>query len=281
MKNILLATDLSAAATGAAGYAAWLAGVTGARLTLMNAYRAAPVFAGSSIPETQEDSLPELVQCRLEEAAARLGVEYHITVDVLARSGDPARAILTAALDIDADLIVIGKAGVGRTNRITFGATAAALARKTTIPLLIVPQTAECILPAAIALPKELLSEEIHTTLGEFMRRFGCRLYLLGLKGRAPGETVEVYRADSIHSATELFHLLYEIPVDNRLSHSIENFIEVAPIHWLAVRPLPWLTPERWLLGGHSKELAFDIRVPLLVLPETQKTMVRRGRRSS
>jgi nucleotide-binding universal stress UspA family protein len=281
MKNILLATDLSTAATGAAGYAAWLAGIVGARLTLMSAYRVAPVFAGSSNIETPEDSLPELLQCRLEEVAARFRAENHIAVNVLARSGDPVRAILAAAWDIHADLIVVGKAGVGRSNSVTFGATVGAVARKTTIPLLIVPQTAERILPATIALAKNLFNDELPTALKELLSRFGCRLYLLGVKARMPGETVEIYRADSIHSAGEFFHRLYEIPVDNKLRHSIENFIEVAPINWLAVRPVAGLAPERWVLGGRTKELAFDIRVPLLVLPEAGKPAGHSGRRSS
>jgi len=272
MKNILCATDLSVAAAAVTDYAAWLAGVAGARLTLMSAYRVAPVLAASSVPEMPDEGLPELVQCRLEEAATRLGAQHRLVVDVLARSGDPVRSILAAARDIHADLIVLGKAGPRRTDPMAFGATVAALARKTTVPLLIVPQRVDLVVPKAIAITKELYHDEIHGLLREFLGRFCCRLFLFGVETKEPGETVEVYRSDAIHSTGEFFNRLYEIPVDTRLRHSIENFIETAPIHWLAVRPLAGLAPERWVLNGRNKDLAFDIRVPLLVLPGAEAT---------
>lgn len=296
MKNILLATDLSTCAGNASTYAAWLAGVVGARLTVMSVYRQAPVFAGATVPELPEDRLPEVLNCRLEEAAVRIGAEHRITVDVLTRSGDPAGAILTAALDIHADLIVVGKTGAGHAaypalakedaSRAgpagpSFGATVATLARKTRVPLLIVPQGTLCVRPKAIAVAKELLTGQVPGALSELLVSFGCRLYLFGVNAKATDERVEIYQADAIHSTGELYHLLYQIPVDNKLRHSIENFIEVAPIHWLAARSLPNLAPERWLFGGHSRELAFDVRVPLLILPEAEKVIGRRRRRSS
>jgi nucleotide-binding universal stress UspA family protein len=298
MKNILLATDLSACAGNASAYAAWLAGVMGARLTMMSAYRAVPVFAGAgSISESSSDRLPELVNGRMEEKAARLGGEYRITVDVLVRTGDPVRAILTAALEIHADLIVVGKTGAGRavhpasaardvsraglSAAASFGATVVTLARKTPVPLLIVPQGAICTPPRSIAVAKELLTGEVPGALSELLASFGCRLYLFGVKAKTTDEVVEIYQADAIHSTGELYHLLYQIPVGDKLRHSIENFIEVAPIHWLAVRSLPSLAPERWLFGGHSRELAFDVRVPLLIIPEMGKATGRRGSRSS
>ena len=188
-----------------------------------------------------------------------------------------------------ADLIAVGKAGgrhvgksdAGRPTTSGFDDTVVALARKTHIPLLIVPQEAGCIPPKVIAVTKELLAGEIPGALRELIGHFACRLYLFEVKAKTRSENVEVYVADAIHSAKELFHLLYEIPVDSKLQHSMENFIDVVPIDWLVARSLPSLTPERWLLGGHSRELAFDIRVPLLILPETEKKTARRDRKKS
>lgn len=289
MKNILLATDLSAGAASAARYAAWLSGLLGARLTLMSAYSVAPALAGRSISESPDDGLREFLIHRLAEAATRLGSENRISIDILARAGDPVPAILGAARDIHADLIAVGKAGgrhvgksdAGRPTTSGFDDTVVALARKTHIPLLIVPQEAGCIPPKVIAVTKELLAGEIPGALRELIGHFACRLYLFEVKAKTRSENVEVYVADAIHSAKELFHLLYEIPVDSKLQHSMENFIDVVPIDWLVARSLPSLTPERWLLGGHSRELAFDIRVPLLILPETEKKTARRDRKKS
>lgn len=283
MKNILLATDLSACADTAARYAAWLAEALDARLTLISVYHAAPVFAGSSIPETleAEDRLPGLVHRRLEGMAARLDMGNRLSVNILVRPGDPVAVILAAAREIDADLIVVGKAGVGRPDASTFGATVVTLARKTTIPLLIVPRTAQCIPPKTIAIPKSILDDDIPESLQAILGRFRSRLYGFAVQVKTGGETVEIYGADSTHYGKEPFHLLYEIPVGSNMRHSVEDFIEVAPIHWLAVRPLSGLTPERWILCGRTKELALDIRVPVLVLPESKKATARNSTRSA
>lgn len=294
MKNILLATDLSISSAGVSTYAAWLAGVMGARLTVMSAYRAVPVFAGSgSISESSADRLADLVNCRLEEMATRLGAEHRIGVDVLARTGDPVRAILATARDIGADLVVVGKTGAGHAAHpegvkpeasrtglsaaTSFGATVARLARKTPIPLLIVPEGTLCVLPKAIAVSKESFAGEVSVAISKLLRSFSCRLFLFGVRTKKTDEIVEIYRAEAIHSTGEPFHLLYEIPVDRKLRHSLENFIESAPIHWLAACPLPGLTPERWVLRGRDKELIFDIRVPLLITPEGEKVPGRRA----
>lgn len=283
MKNILLATDLSAAAASAARYAAWLAEALDARLTLMSAYHAAPVFAGSSIPESPEaeDRLPGLIHRRLEEMAALLGTGNRLSIDILARPGNPVSAILSAAREIDADLIVVGKAGVGQPGDSAFGTTVVTLARKTTIPLLIVPCTTQCLPPKTIAIPGNLLDEEIPEFLRVILGRFRSRLYGFAVQTKAGGETVEVYGGDPVYYGKEPFHLLYEIPVGSNMQHSVENFIEVAPIHWLAVHPLHGPTPERWILSGRTKELALNIHVPLLILPGTKKATARNTKSSA
>lgn len=281
MKNILLVTDLSPTAAHAARYAAWLAEALDARLTLMSAYRAALVFAGTSISDSSEDRLPELVCRRLEEMAMKLGKVGGQSVSLLARPGDPVPAILSAAREIDADLIVAGRAGVGHTHLSTFGTTVVSLARKTTIPLLIVPQAAMCIKPKAIAIAENFPHDEIPGAMQELLARFHSRLYAFDVKAKETGEVVEIYATDARHCGKELFHLFYEIPVDSQTHHSMENFIDVAPIHWLAVCPLPGLPLDQWVLGSRNKGLAIDIRVPILVLPESQKSGVRNSKRSS
>jgi nucleotide-binding universal stress UspA family protein len=271
MKNILLATDLSRSAAHAVRYAAWLAEALDARLTLMSAYQAAPLFAGTSIPESSADRLPELVCRGLEEIAMKLGTLGGQSISLLARPGDPVPAILSAAREIDADLIVGGRAGVGHEYPSTFGTTVVSLARKTTIPLLIVPQAAGCIKPKAIAIAENFLHDNMPEAIHELLGQFHSRLYTFDVKAKKTGEVVEIYGTDATHCGKELFHLLYEIPVDSETHHSVENFIEVAPIHWLAACPLPGLSPERWVLGRRSKGLAIDIRIPLLVLPDAKK----------
>ncbi|HWB92686.1 MAG TPA: universal stress protein [Puia sp.] len=217
MKNILVATDPSTASSNAAEYAARLATVTGARLTLMSASMPAP--------------------------------------------------ILKTAKHTHADLIVIGKTGARRKNGDSFGSTALALARRTDIPLLIVPPDAACDRISAIAVAGDTIRHGNPPVLRELMSTFGSRLYRFTVTGKAPTQTIQVSESDALHSPGQPFRLLYQVPVNSLLRHSIENFIEVNPIELLVAKPLPGLSPERWMLNGPGKDLLFAIRPPLLVLP--------------
>lgn len=266
MKNILVATDLSAAATHATDYAAWLATALEAKLTLLSVYRPAPVFAGSSISETEEDRLPEIVTCRLEEEATRLGANNRRQIDIITRTGDSVRAILATARDIHADLVIVGKTGAGQRGN-HCGRTAVALARKTTIPLLIVPREAIGIPPAAIAVARDVLTNRTPEVWHRLLNCFGSGVYLFHITAKGPDEIVQISRVDAIHGTGDTWHPIYQIPVDLRLRHSMENFIEANPIHWLVVKPLQGIPPERWMLNGRTTESAFGIHVPLLIIP--------------
>jgi hypothetical protein len=138
--------------------------------------------------------------------------------------------------------------------------------------VLVVPPEASYIPPSAIAVAADVLPQATPPLLGELLSTFTSALYLFQLSSGKTGQLVEIYRCDSMHTNGETFHLLYQVPVNRLLSHSLENFIEVNPIHLLAVTPSHGIPPERWLLHGTGKDLIFDIRIPLLVFPENHRS---------
>ena len=267
MKHILVATDLSLSASNAAEYAAQLAVAAGARLTLMSVYKPVPVLAAGSEPGSQEYRRPEIVMCRLEDKAVRLNTTTGVRVDVISRAGESVRAILATARDTGADLIIIGNTGTEGREGVAFGNTAVALAKKTTIPLLIVPGYRHYAPLKAIAIAKDVLREQTPAILRELLGLFASGLYLFQLTGHGPEEAVEIGHSDAIHYTKEQFHQLYSIPVGKHLQHSIENFIESNPIDLLVARPIPGMQPDRWMLKNTNKDLIFGIHVPLLILP--------------
>lgn len=175
--------------------------------------------------------------------------------------------ILAAARDIGADLIVTGITDAGCKDGTPSGRTAAALAGRSTVPVLIVPAHRHYSPLSAIAVGKDVLQHETPPLLREWLSVFSSGLYLLQLTAHGPEQTVEISRSDAIHSTGELFHRWYSIPVNRQLGHSIENYIESNPIDLLVARPEPGLAPELWMLKDPNKDLLFDIHVPLLVLP--------------
>jgi nucleotide-binding universal stress UspA family protein len=125
--SIVVGTDGSDTAAKAVAQAADLARQVGGRLLLVTAYE--PV-SGQRLREERQEVPPDLewmvnpredVDATLREAAERaqeMGVE---DVEVFARQGDPADAILDVAEEQGADLIVVGNKGMTGAKRFLLG----------------------------------------------------------------------------------------------------------------------------------------------------------------
>ena len=121
-RTIVVGTDGSARAKKAVQEAVDLARSEGARIHLVAAFshneRHWENFDSTAKVQVVDlRTVAEGVLLREARAIEGQGVE----VDWGAREGDPAEAILEAATDVDADLIVIGNKGMGGARRFTLG----------------------------------------------------------------------------------------------------------------------------------------------------------------
>jgi nucleotide-binding universal stress UspA family protein len=66
-------------------------------------------------------------------------IAYNARNDLLVRRGDAAPAILSAARQVGADLIVMGTRGRGALARALLGSTTTTVLRDTTVPVMVVP----------------------------------------------------------------------------------------------------------------------------------------------
>ena len=125
-RSIVVGTDGSETAGQAVRQAVDLAKSTGARVELVSAYE--PVSGQRLRQETQQvpDDLQWMVNPRedvdatLEEAAEQAR-EAGVPVEVYARQGDPADAILDVAEETKADLIIVGNKGMTGARRFLLG----------------------------------------------------------------------------------------------------------------------------------------------------------------
>ncbi len=124
--SIVVGTDGSDTAKEAVKQATELASTLGAKVFLVSAYE--PVPAGRLRDERQDvpEDLQWMVNPRedvdetLSEAADSVR-EADIAVNVYAREGDPADAILDVAEERGADLIVVGNKGMTGAKRFLLG----------------------------------------------------------------------------------------------------------------------------------------------------------------
>ncbi len=125
-RSIVVGTDGSDTATQAVRQAVDLAGAIGAKVELVSAY--APVSEKRLSEERRQ--APEDLQWAINpredvdatlEAAAKVARDAGVEVDLYARQGDPADAILDVAEEQEADLIIVGNKGMTGAKRFLLG----------------------------------------------------------------------------------------------------------------------------------------------------------------
>jgi nucleotide-binding universal stress UspA family protein len=134
MERILVGVDGSPASAAALGWAAGLAGRTGAGLVAACAFEPAE----AELPPGRNDELRAEAADRLRDwvaAVPGLPVEAALHVD----EGNPAEVLLDQAERAGADLVVVGTRGAGGFAGLHLGSVAHHLAHHTVRPLAIVP----------------------------------------------------------------------------------------------------------------------------------------------
>lgn len=142
LKTIVVGTDNSGRAQTAVEYAADLAEAVGAALRIVTVHRSMPVGYSFTpytlLPMPGEGSDAEAVDAHLsylKPVAARLhGRGLDVQVRVV--TGDPATVVVNSAIELGADLIVIGNRGL-RGLRGLFGSVAKSVIRDSKVPVLV------------------------------------------------------------------------------------------------------------------------------------------------
>jgi nucleotide-binding universal stress UspA family protein len=125
-KKIVVGTDGSDTATQAVRQAVDLARAVGAKLEIVSAYE--PVSAERLNQERRQ--APEDLQWAIGpredvdatlEAAAEVARQAGVSLDVYARQGDPADAVIDVAEEQEADLVIVGNKGMTGAKRFLLG----------------------------------------------------------------------------------------------------------------------------------------------------------------
>ena len=136
LRHILVATDFGEAATQAEDVALTLARKFDAKVTLLHACILPPLPYGSGFA-LPLDAILEMAQQEVNAELAKLQSTY-AKVEATVRTGSPTHAILTAAGDLGADLIVMGTQGRRGVARWVLGSVAENVLRLAPVPVLTV-----------------------------------------------------------------------------------------------------------------------------------------------
>lgn len=184
--RILLATDGSECAESAGRVAVDLANRSGAELDMVHAFEFVPPreYAGVALRLRSPAEFARQGQRLLDEQVGRIGEMGGRVADAHLRMGSPVEQILCESEETEADLLVVGRRGLGGVKRLLMGSVSEGVVQHARCPVLVVCGDGDVWPPARVVISDD--SSEDAKRAGELAAGIG------GLFG-AEGVLVQVY----------------------------------------------------------------------------------------
>lgn len=272
MKTILIATDFSPAAHNAALYAVEWANQLKAKLVLFNGYTV-PLSLPESYVMVKPEEVRETALTYLQEEANSLKSRSLHAISIEVKEGNSPEIILEVAAQYENPLIVLGMKQEGKWMRNWFGDMVSGLARKSSFPLLIVPDKAQFLSLNKIAIgiendfETELQSLRI---LKEIGLAFHSHVNLVRvLSFQAPASSELTARSSHLLHSLEPLDAQYYFPRSEDTTNGLNDFVGESGAELLCVLPKHHSLLERIFIRSETRKLIFHSHVPLLLLPES------------
>lgn len=139
-KVILVPTDFSVSAETALDYALQLAAKLGAKVYVMHAYQLPVVGFPDGVLLPTAEIASKIINWAQSQLAACVARRKESSVDIvpILKQADPRDAVISAAEDLSADLVVMGTHGRHGLARALIGSVAESVVRTSTVPVLTV-----------------------------------------------------------------------------------------------------------------------------------------------
>jgi nucleotide-binding universal stress UspA family protein len=139
-RNVLLATDFSAAARAAASHAVAVASAAKAQLHLLHVVEEFAYWESFNLKHFPSQEVFEELESNARIALADLAREEELGAGAVTyvRHGKPFLEIIRAARELEADMLVIGSHGQSGLSETLFGSTAEKVVRKAPCAVLVV-----------------------------------------------------------------------------------------------------------------------------------------------
>lgn len=275
MERILIPTDFSELAQNAVDYGVELARRSNARITVMHTIQRpqgppqGPIRDRSEIPKEDEQSLALWQEL---ESLSKWIREGHSEIEKVSErmpNGLPGDEILKAAAEEGSDLIVMGTKGEKGFSDTMMGTTAANVIQKTPCNVLMVPEDARFkeyrrVAYATAFHPKDT---EILKGVLEFLDRSDCELRAVHVLDEAQNMDPDEEKAflRKLERAG-LDRVKLEEAKGSRLESALDAYIQENQIDLLVMLNESRNFIQRLFQSSKSKKMAFQTRIPLLVM---------------
>ncbi|CAN5229960.1 universal stress protein [soil metagenome] len=302
MKNILVPVDFSEVSKNAAEFAVRFAKVEDAKVKLLHVYHI-PVPSSADVPTMliSSDELQAMNDSELLKIKESIKVSTGFDVSTEARLGAAVDVILEES--VDADLIVMGIHGAGAIAETIIGSIATDTLRKSTIPVLVVPEHTRYKNPDKIVLACDYNPDtnlRSLDTLTDLMENFNSKIFVVNVKNKKDKSISEetdtmvvldsklsIYKLDikehhesatseekaireKIEKKLANIEHYYFSPEKKDVVNAINEFVDEKNADMVAIIPHHYKLFEGLFHKSLSKKMAFHTHVPLLALPDNK-----------
>ncbi len=270
MKNILIATDFSNASKNATEYAAGLAKNFEAKLILVNVIIPPIVIEDTSASAylMSEAELLEKDKELLKKEIERISEKFNLEAEGFIRQGSPVEVIKEFTESKHADLVVMGMKGKGKSNSI-FGSTTTMVMRKSKVPVFVIPEN--CVFKPIydITFASEFdIEKEDYSILKELVEKYNSTIHIVNVQKKEEAMSVHdvIGKMEADLSFVNLKHN-FDTVENKSIERGIHDFLEKNPSDILAMVAHKHSVFKRIFGIVHTKEMSYQTRIPLLVLP--------------
>lgn len=272
MKNILVPIDFSAASRNAAKYAVSLAKSFDAEVTFLNVIAPAviindPVLAFAM---TTEGEILERNKELMEKELQELSKEYPVKMTGFVKEGYLDDIVQEIAKEKNADLIVMGMKGKGKSNSV-FGSTTTTIIRKFSFPVFVIPEKADYKPIDHITFASDFdagIEMNKYNLLLELLKKFNSKIYILNVEKNDSLKAEQVIgKMKTSVAFSKLNHQFYAINEKN-VEEGINKFIKKNPTDVLAMVAHKHTLFVRLFGKVHTREMSYQTKIPLLILPD-------------
>lgn len=275
MKNILVPTDFSECSVNALNYAGTLSKFTNSKIIFLHVYQ--PLIPATDVPvtpvipdEEMEKEMHAEMTHIIHEQKKKHG--WNAPVSAVSKSGVTFYEINNLVKEKNIDLIIMGMRGQVTAIDRFLGSNATEMIKKANCPLLLIPENASFQLPDSIAIAFDFY----HTTdlskiiaLNEFIKFSHSKLLAFSIINN---KNIEVPEKAIVYAEAEKLLKSYDHSIHFNVHHDVPegilSFIDEHQAKMLVMFHHSHNIFARMFSIIHSKEISFNIKVPLLVINE-------------
>jgi len=271
MHRLLVATDFSLAARSAFEYTLQLAATLNAEIHLLFINKA--VKAETALPEQHRRALTERDNRSYEKKLQRWAGDYPDQprkpvavprIQFHVRAGKPASGIIQAAIELQADVIVLGGREKHNIREHLFGSVTTQLIGRSPCPMLIIPEKAryQSLQSIALAIDITLSEARVFQRLKEVAGPLNASVQPFFVN-MLPGEQDKI-KLEQLDANGQRIDMVR----DREITSGITYYLEQHPVQMLAMY-IPRRAFHEHLLHGHLlRYMAWHTPLPLLLVRE-------------